>query len=65
MQMRLVTVLIVISGHIRNMSSIPVIGGRMMMLYDIAWSLALIFLGLPALVMPEVVEDARGVTVGM
>jgi len=35
-----------------------------MMRYGI-WSLALILLGLPALVMPEVVEDARGVTIGM
>lgn len=47
------------------MSPVSVIGGRMMMLYGIAWSLALILLGLPALVMPEVVEDARGVTIGM
>lgn len=37
----------------------------MMMLYGIGWSLALIFLCLSALVMPEVVEDARGVTVGV
>lgn len=65
MQMRrLVTMPMMISGHIRNMSSVPVIGGRMM-LYGIAWSFALILLGLPALVMPEIVEDARGVTVGM
>lgn len=65
MQMRLVTVLMVISGHVHSMSPVPVIGGRMMMLYGIGWSLALILLGLPALVMPEVIEDARGVTVGV
>lgn len=65
MQMRLVTVLMMISGHVRGMSPAPVIGGRMVMLYDIVWSLALILLGLPALVMPEVVEDACGVAVGM
>lgn len=34
-------------------------------MYGIAWSLALILLGLPALVMSEVVEDARGVTISM
>lgn len=65
MQMRRVTVLMVISGHIRGMSSVPMIGGRMVMLYGIGWSLALILLGLSALVMPEIVKDARGVTVGM
>lgn len=37
----------------------------MMMRYGIGWSLALILLGLATLVMPEVVEDARRVTVGM
>lgn len=57
--------LMVISGHIRRVSSIPMIGGRMVMLYGIVWSLALILLSLSALVMPEVVEDARGVTIGM
>lgn len=65
MQMRLVTVLMMISRHIRDMSSVPVIGGRMVMLYDIGWSFALILFGLAALVMPEVVKDARRVTVGM
>lgn len=65
MQMRLVTVLMVISRHIRDMSPVPVIGGRMVMLYDITWNLALILLGLAALVMPKVVEDARRMTVGM
>lgn len=57
--------LMVISGHIGGMSPVPVIGGRMVMLYDTGWSLALILLSLPALVMPEVVEDARGVAIGM
>lgn len=65
MQMRLVTVLMVISRHIWDMSPVPVIGGRMVMLYDITWNLALILLGLAALVMPKVVEDARRMTVGM
>lgn len=37
----------------------------MVVLYGIARNLALILFGLPALVMPKVVEDARGVTVGM
>lgn len=37
----------------------------MMMLYGVARGLALILLGLAALVMPEIVKDARRVTIGM
>lgn len=57
--------LMVISGHVRGVPSVSVIGGRMMMLYGVARDLALILLGLTALVMPEIVEDACRVTIGV
>lgn len=56
--------LMVISGHVRGVPSVSVIGGRMM-LYGVARDLALILLGLTALVMPEIVEDACRVTIGV
>lgn len=37
----------------------------MMMLHRVGRDLALILLGLPALVMPEIVEDARRMTIGV
>lgn len=36
-----------------------------MMLYGIIRNLALIFLGLPALIMPEIIENACRVTIGV
>lgn len=47
------------------MASVPVIGGWMVMLYDIARCFTLILLGLPAFIMPEIVEDTGGVAIGV
>lgn len=57
--------LMMISGQVRAVTSIPVIGGGMVMLYDIARCFTLVLLGLPALIMPEIVEDTGGVAVGV
>lgn len=66
MQVRLMTVLLmVIPGHIRDVSPVPVIGRGIVMLYGGARCLTLILLGLPTLIMPEIVKDACRVTVGM
>jgi len=58
-------VLMVIPGHVRGMSPVPMIGRGMVMLYNVGRCFTLILLSLSALVMPEIVEDARRMTVGM